>query len=274
MFKRICLALSLCLIVGCNKVPAGNVGVKVYLLGGNKGVDSEVLTPGRYWIGWNEDLYIFPTFSQTDVWGGDQSLTFQTMEGLNVSAAIGITYHVQPDKVSLVFQKYRRGIEEISDLYLRNLVRDALVNASSVRGIEMIYGQGKSELLNEVEKTVSANVKDIGIVIENVYWVGNFNLPEAVVQAINAKISATQQAQQRENEVAKAKAEADIKIAQARGVAEYNLTIAKSEAEALRIRGAALKDNQDLVQLNAVEKWNGILPQTMAGTLPFIKVQP
>lgn len=273
MFKKTVLALALLLIVGCSKVPAGNVGVKVFLLGGSKGVDSEVLPPGRYWIGWNEDLFIFPTFSQTDVWQGEQSLTFQTTEGLNVSAAIGITYHIKPDMVSVVFQKYRRGIEEVSDLYLRNLIRDALVNAASVRGIEMIYGQGKSELLNEVEKTVSANIKDIGIVLENVYWVGNFNLPEAVVQAINAKISATQQAQQRENEVAKAKAEADIKIAQARGVAEYNLTIAKSEAEALRIRGAALKDNQGLVELNAVERWDGKLPQTMAGVLPFLKVQ-
>lgn len=49
---------------GCSKVPAGEVGVKVYLLGTDKGVDHEVLGPGRYWIGINQDLYLFPIFTQ------------------------------------------------------------------------------------------------------------------------------------------------------------------------------------------------------------------
>ena len=53
---------------GCSKVEAGYVGVKVYLLGGSKGVDSEVVGVGRYWVGWNEELYKFPTFQQTVVW--------------------------------------------------------------------------------------------------------------------------------------------------------------------------------------------------------------
>ena len=41
-------------VAACSYVPAGNVGIKVNLLGGDKGVDSEVLGVGRYWIGWNE----------------------------------------------------------------------------------------------------------------------------------------------------------------------------------------------------------------------------
>lgn len=273
MFKKILLALSLvALLAGCQRVPAGNVGVKVYLLGSNKGVDSEVVGPGRYWLGWNEELYLFPTFSQTDVWGNEQALSFQTKEGLNVQAAVGITYHIDPTKVSQVFQKYRRGIEEISDLYLRNMVRDAMVNAASTKGIETVYGEGKSGLLSEVESAVKGSVGDVGIVVENIYWVGQLGLPEVVVKAINEKIGATQMAQQRENEVARAKAEADIKIAQARGIAEYNLTIAKSEAEALKIRGEALRNNDGLVALNAVEKWNGQLPTVTGGAVPFMDV--
>jgi regulator of protease activity HflC (stomatin/prohibitin superfamily) len=273
MYKAITL-ITLLFLSACNRVPAGNVGVKVYLLGSNKGVDNEILSPGRYWIGWNEELYLFPTFSQTDTWGGQQALTFQTMEGLNVSADVGITYHINPTKISTVFQKYRKGIEEISDLYLRNMVRDALVVSASNRGIEMIYGKGKGELLNEVEAMVRKQVQDIGIEIENVYWVGNFNLPQAVVNSVNAKIAATQEAQQRENEVAKAKAEANIKIEQARGQAEYNLLIAKSEADALKIRGEALKANTDLISLNAIEKWNGVLPlYNGAGAVPFVNLE-
>ncbi len=71
--------------VACTKVPSGHVGVKVYLLGGSKGVDSEELGVGRYWIGWNQELYLFPTFTQNTVWTADsregsendESITFQ-----------------------------------------------------------------------------------------------------------------------------------------------------------------------------------------------------
>lgn len=63
----VCIALLSSLNMGCSKVEAGHVGVKVYLLGRDKGVDSEVLGVGRYWIGWNEDLYLFPTYQQTKV---------------------------------------------------------------------------------------------------------------------------------------------------------------------------------------------------------------
>ena len=48
------LLLLVCVfaIHSCAKVEAGYVGVRVNLLGGNKGVDSEVLGVGRYWIGY------------------------------------------------------------------------------------------------------------------------------------------------------------------------------------------------------------------------------
>ena len=35
------------MLSSCSKVPAGHVGVKVYLYGSNKGVDNEVLGVGR-----------------------------------------------------------------------------------------------------------------------------------------------------------------------------------------------------------------------------------
>lgn len=214
----------------CSKVPAGNVGVKVYLLGKSKGVDQETLNSGRYWIGWNEELYLFPTFQQNYVWTkgrdqgseGDESITFQTKEGLTVNADFGITYHVEADKVPLLFQKYRRGIQEITDSALRNLVRDSINYTASKMAVESVYGEGKQDLITKVQKEVSDQVVEYGINIEKIYLIGKFRLPTLVTDALNAKITATQKAQQRENEVAQAKAEADKEIAVARGVAEAN----------------------------------------------------
>ncbi len=55
-------------LAACSYVPAGNVGVKVNLLGSSKGVDAEELGVGRYWIGMNEQLFLFPTFMQNYTW--------------------------------------------------------------------------------------------------------------------------------------------------------------------------------------------------------------
>jgi len=288
--SKIAVAVALLLAAtACTKVPAGNVGVKVYLLGNSKGVDVEELTPGRYWIGWNEELYLFPTFAQNYTWTRDwvdtnedgkqsqdelqdESISFQTKEGLVVSADVGISYNVDPSKVSILFQKYRKGISEITDLYLRNMVKDALVTSASTRSIEMVYGVGKAELLKEVETNVRAQVAPFGIQIEKLYWAGEFRLPATVVASINAKIEATQKAQQRENEVAQAKAEADKLVETARGEADSRLINAKAEAESIRIKGEALAENPKLVELSAIEKWNGVLPTITGGAIPFVNV--
>lgn len=280
--KRVLFLLPLLLLTACSKVPAGNVGVKFYLLGGSKGVDTEELSPGRYWIGINEELYLFPTFTQNYTWtkepidgdNTDESITFQTDQGLSVNADVGISYAVDPNKVTSLFQKYRKGIEEITDVYLRNMVRDALVTEASTRQIEMVYGAGKADLLAAVEKRVRGQVEPLGIKIERLYWAGDFRLPPTVTAAIDAKIKATQFAQQRANEVAAAKAEADKAVEEARGVADSTLLKAKAEAEAIRIKGEALRENPRLIELSAIEKWNGTLPTYTGGeAIPFIQVK-
>lgn len=279
--RKVLLVMIALALSACSKVPAGNVGIKFYLLGGDKGADTEELGPGRYWIGVNEELYLFPTFTQNYTWtkepidgdAADESITFQTNQGLSVNADVGISYAVDPSKVTSLFQKYRKGIEEITDTYLRNMVRDALVTAASTREIEMVYGQGKAELLAEVESRVRDQVDPLGIKIERLYWAGDFRLPPTVTTAIDAKIKATQFAQQRANEVAAAKAEADKAVEEARGVAESTLLKAKAEAEAIRIKGQALSENPRLVELSAVEKWDGKMPQfTGGGAVPFVTV--
>lgn len=280
MTKKWWIIGLLLLATACSKVPAGNVGVKVYLLGTNKGVESEELGVGRYWIGINEELYLFPTFTQNYVWTkdpaegsqNDESLTFQTMEGLSVNADVGISYHIDANSVSKIFQKYRKGIGEITDIYLRNMVRDAFVTAASHKPIESVYGSGKEELLNEVEDAVRKQVAEIGIIIERIYLVGDLRLPPTVVGAINAKIQATQTAQQRENEVKEAEAAAKKKVAEAEGQAQSILKVAEAQAHANKILAASI--TPELVRYKAIEQWDGVLPKlTGTGAIPLINVE-
>jgi regulator of protease activity HflC (stomatin/prohibitin superfamily) len=266
-------------VAACSYVPAGNVGVKVNMLGSDKGVDTEVLPVGRYWIGMNEELYLFPTFMQNYVWTkdpaegspNDESISFQTADGMTANADIGISYSIDPEKVAVIFQTYRRGVDEITDTFLRNMVRDALVKQASNKPIEYVYGAGKAELLASVQKDVMDQVTPIGIKIDKIYWIGEIRLPQTVIDSINNKNAATQMAQQRQNEVAQAKAEADKKIEDARGQAESILRVAEAQAKANRLLADSL--SAEFVQYQAITKWDGQLPKmTGSSAIPFIDV--
>ena len=279
--KTISVMAAILVLAACTKVPAGNVGVMVDLYGSAKGVQAQELGAGRYWVGYNQELYIFPTFTQTYTWAAspnegkahDESITFQSIEGLPINTDVGVTYHVTPDKVSLLFQKYRRGLDEITDIYIHNMIRDSFVELGSQLPIEDIYGKGKEALVEGVQAKVQKQVSDIGIVIEKIYLVNTLRLPGAVGAAINAKIAATQMAQQRENEVQQSKAEAQKEIAKAQGTAQSMLINAQAEAQALKLRGDALRENPSLVQLNAIDKWDGHLPNVNGGNTPFINIK-
>ena len=272
------IALTLISVLNCSRVPAGTVGIKFHLLGGNKGVDYDVLGSGRYWIGINEELYIFPTFQQNEVWTNsvdegspnDESITFQTSEGLAVSANIGVSYHLDKNKIPMIFEKYKRGIDEITDVFLRNIVRDAFVTSASTKAVEYVYGKGKTELLAEVDSLVKLYVDPIGIKIDKIYLIGQMVLPPTVIKALNRKIEATQKAEQRENELREAEAEAKKVIAQADGKAKAILLMADAESQANLKISKSLTSN--LVKYKQIEKWNGILPKFSGSMTPLIKM--
>jgi regulator of protease activity HflC (stomatin/prohibitin superfamily) len=276
-FKLFFAVLFLTFLTACSKVPAGNVGVKFDLYGGDKGVTGEVVGPGKYWLGWNEEMYLFPTFAQNYVWTAgqddtsplDESITFQDREGTQINADIGITYAIQADKADTVFQKYRKGVEEITDVYLRNMVRDALNAETSKMDVSEIYGSGKEELMVRITNRVKAQVQDIGILVEKIYWIGAMRLPETITQAINNKIEATQKAQQRENELQTAKAQAEIEREKARGEADAKLIAAEAEAKANKLVSQSVDSN--LVNYLQAQRWDGKLPQVTGGATPLIQ---
>jgi regulator of protease activity HflC (stomatin/prohibitin superfamily) len=280
LLKIIAVLVLALMGAACSKVPAGNVGIKVYLLGSNKGVDHEDLGPGNYWIGWNEELYVFPTFTQNYVWTKsategsptDESISFQTVEGMSVSADVGISYAVIPEKVPAIFQKYRKQLDEITHIYLRNMVRDAFVHIASTKPVEDVYGVGKANLLTAVEEYVRAQCGDM-FKIERIYLVGDLRLPPQVTNSLNLKIQATQQAQQVENEIRTARAEAEKKIAEAEGSAKSLLVVAESQAQANKVLSDSL--TPQFIQYQALKQWNGVLPTTMLpnGAVPFVGVK-
>jgi regulator of protease activity HflC (stomatin/prohibitin superfamily) len=83
-----------------------------------------------------------------------------------------------------------------------------------------------------------------------------------------------QQRVQAQITVTQAQAEADSRLAQAEASAKATRLAGEAEADAIRARGAALRDNPALVALVTAEAWNGVLPSTMVpgSAVPFISV--
>lgn len=198
----------------------------------------------------------------------DESISFQDRDGLEISVDVGITYHIEKDKVGVIFEKYRRGIDEITDTYLRNMVRDSFVKQASVLPAEDIYGAGKGKLINNVQDEVQSQVKDIGIIIEKVYWIGSARFPPEVVDSINAKIKASQNAMTRRNEIEETKAAAEKEVAKAEGEKRAAIQRAEGIAGANRIINESL--NNELIRYKMLEKWDGVLPKVSGGALPLI----
>ncbi|MEG1586426.1 MAG: SPFH domain-containing protein [Bacteroidales bacterium] len=276
LFMLVCMtALS---FSSCNKVPAGNVGIKFYLLGQEKGVDYETLSPGRYYIGVNEELYLFPTQRQNKVWTNDitedseaeEGFEFQSKEGMKLEANIGIEYQINSENVPLVFEMYKKGCAEITNVVLRNAVRDALNTAASTRTAEQMYGPGKVEFMQEVKTIVTQKSKEKYITVNDIYLLGNMGIPSSVTEALNKKIEASQRAEQRENELREAEAQAKKDIAKAKGEAEAIMTRAKGEAEANRVLSASITPT--LVEYKKIERWNGELP-TVSGSASIVNLK-
>lgn len=266
------------------KINAGFVGVKVYLLGSNKGVDNEVVGPGRYFLGINEELYLFPTFQQTIAWKGDDAFTFQTSEGMMSTADMSLSFTLEKDKISTLFQTYRRGIDEVSDVYMKNIIRDSVNQIASEFTVEEICGEEKQKFQDKILKDVRNKMAPIGIKVDYIAFIGGIRPPESVVRAIDAKVEATQRAQQRENELREAEAQAKKLEAIAAGEANARIQEARGRAESIRIEAEAKAEankkiaesiKRDLIDYNATEKWDGKLPQVTSGNnmLPIINIQ-
>jgi len=239
------------------------------MFGSHKGVEDDELHVGYHIIKPWCTIYKFPIFEQNHQWVRDEGFNFQTSEGLSVHADIGITFNLEPSHIHDLFAKYRRGMDEITHLFIRNNIRDAINKAASKMKIEELYGPEKENFFKSIQDQVHQELKPLGFNINHLYIIGQFNVPDNVRAALNAKIEAIQRAQQRENELREAEAEARKTVAKVEGDAQAKLLAARAEAEANNLLQKSL--TKQMIEWEAIKKWDGKLPQIMSGKdMPFI----
>lgn len=265
MKKLTLIMIALLGVVNCTRVPAGYMGLKVHLLGSAKG-EVEVLGVGRHYAGINEDIYTFPVSSQTKMWtredskdsDGNEEFSLQTRDGMTATADVGVQYRITGESSKLVplFTKYRSTIHggefnSAVQILLRARIRDAFNATCSKVNSEDLYGEKRVTIIEDAMKIVKGELENDGIFIEKLYWVNAIRLPQQIVEALNSKVQATQEAQKVENEIAKAKAQAEIRLVEARAKAQEN-----------NMKQGAM--THAVLMEKWIEKWDGKLPQVVS----------
>jgi regulator of protease activity HflC (stomatin/prohibitin superfamily) len=253
-------------------IKPGTVGVLVNLFGNERGVEEKELTIGAHFIAPWKELYVFPIYEQNHSWVEQEGFNFQTAEGLSVHADIGITFNLEPSRIHELFCKYRRGMDEITHIFIRNYIRDAINKVASRMKIEDLIGPMKEEFFDLVEKDVQKYLEPLGFHISKIFIIGRFNVPENVMGALNKKIEATQLAQQRENELREAEAQAKKEIAISEGKAQS--MIIESEAKAKANRLLAQQLSKEVLYYHAIQKWDGVLPAAMGTNNLLTQLKP
>lgn len=149
-------------------------------------------------------------------------------------------------KKELIRHARKTGFKDV-DLYVRNAFRIQLNNYTT------------DELVSKRKELLAENFQ-----LEQM--TSGLQYPQTLVNAIDAKNAAVQEAQKAQNEVLKIKAEAEKKIAAADGEAQA-LKI-KGDAEAEYNRKIAASLSPLIVQQMMLDKWDGKLP--VYGTVPTL----
>ena len=263
------LLISFSILSACTRIGPGHAGIKINYAGTYKGVEDIPLRTGWVWINpLSQEVFEYPTFVQTAVWthnkeegsSTNEEISFNTKEGLIVTGDISLSYSLVREKVPAFYIKFRSDdLNLFTHGYLRNVARDQFNEVAGKYSVEEIYGPKKEQFLNEVIGRLNSRLDTIGVSLEQFGFIGAPRPPKIVIDAINAKITATQQAMQSENELRKTEAEANKVVAKARGEAESNRILSQS------INQQLIAWRQLQITEQAIAKWNGQRPMVEGG---------
>jgi prohibitin 2 len=160
-----------------------------------------------------------------------------------IKVELRILYRIPENQVVKIFQEFSG---DPFDSLISPRVSEALKEVTALQSAEQVVKK-REEIKSRALTAARAKIGDL-IVIEDIV-IQDVALSKELESAIEAKMV-------QEQEAAKAK------FIQQKAEIEANTAIirAKGEAEAIRVRGRAVQDNPGLVQLQIVEKWNGVSP--------------
>lgn len=266
--KKLFLFTLLPIFAACSQIDTGNVGVES-TMGQFK---QEELPPGVYFTAFKNVIEVSAKENALAM----QDLKPKSKDNLTMADFdFDVYFRIDPSKVAELMLKYRGDLspadKDGSQIVGVNLITRQAREAAYKAAAEFNAGEmhtKRTELAESITKTMQKELdKDAGL---NAFSVTNIIVRNIVTDpALEDSIKAAGQMQfqvdAKRKEVALAEAEADRKRAEAKG-----------EADAIKIKASAISaaGGEDYIRLQAIQKWNGELPATVAGgAIPVIGIK-
>jgi len=165
-----------------------------------------------------------------------------------VRVNLRVLYRIPEASVVKLFQNY---YGEPFETLVAPRVQEAVKEVAALQSAEKIV-KNREQIKTRALELTREKIGSL-IVIEDIV-VQDITLTKELESAIEAKMVQEQEAAKSKYLQQRAQIEADTAVIQAKG-----------EAESIRIRGQALKENPAFVDLKIVDKWNGLAPLVIGG---------
>lgn len=244
-------ATMVCMLTSCvTRVDPAAEGIKVKLVGSDRGVDDVSLVSGWVWYNpFTTTIYEYPNFVQTVDY---DEFVLNSKDGSQFTVDPTILIQLEKGEGPAVFKKYRKQLDDVLASTIYTYVKDAYrIELNKYTADELISNRNKfeSDVQTHLDTVLHAEHFKLSQITSGLKY------PASLVEAIDMKNKVVQDKQRADNEVMLAKAQA-----------EKLLVSARAEAEANRLRNTAL--TPAVLEKMWIEKWDGKLP--VYGQVPTI----
>lgn len=255
------LAVLIIFFACCTVVDAGEVGVKFHKWSASEQDYGGVEGTCKGWVFYNPfttSVFTYPTFTQRKQY---ETINVNAKDASLFEMDPTIAYRIDPAKVCSIFTKYRVGVKELEDGYIRTCIYEAYRTCANQYTSDSLMGN-RANFERDVRARLERSLMAEGFVVEE--FTSKITPPKSLTAMIDAKNAAIQSALKAENQVKEAEANAKIAIAKAKGNADA--TKIKADAEAYYNRTIAASLSPMIIQEDLIEKWDGKMPKIVGGS--------
>lgn len=182
--------------------------------------------------------------------GDEGAIRARSKEGLDITADVTVQFRIDRNKAAILHKELGRNyLQTVIRPQVRSKVRDAIGQFSAADLISTQRQQVEASITTELQKIFEKNNLSLEAVL-----LRELRIPDSVAQAIEQKQTAEQQVAVEKNKLQQANISAQRAVVEAQGKAKAAVETAKGEAQALSLRGKALRENPQLIQLTVAEK--------------------
>ncbi len=258
----------------CTRISPTEAGFKISNSGNYRGIDSlPLLTGWEFYMPGFSHIITIPTTMQHEVWTdtkqegeeGSNAITIACMGGAGFRVDVGLNYHVDANKASHIYLKWKNDdLQDITNKYIKNVVRGCMQDVSGHITVDSIL-TNLPAFEHEAAASIKLKLGADGFVVDGFNITSQPRPTDANLAAsINAKVKAKQDAETSVMQLQSSIAEANKKIAEARGDSASRVITAAGEAEAIKLKQQQVTATYvEYIKANA---WDGKLPSVVGGS--------